>query len=307
MEMASSKGRTAGPLRRSAARALAWSRDRWGRMVSKLGSSHARAALRLPLLLVLFALGLGAGWFVARWSGSAGNGAGMGLTMQSAPAAETSMLPVATSRATTAESATRPSPLAPAAGTTVTGGRAGLQGRLVWPADGMVVATAGWRRHPEQGDWRYLPGLELAVPSGAPVRASGDGRVSAVEAGADGFTVVIDHGGEWQTVYGRLARVRVQQGQEVAAGTVVGYGPSFPEAVPALAGLYGVSDVAGTTGSAATVRGVVSFAIYHGTESVDPLGVMPAGFFRVAEGSEPLPALTGSSDLAIPSVSPVGP
>lgn len=306
MEMASSRGRTTGPLRRGAARALAWSRRRWGRLVSRLESRDARAALRLPLLLLLFAFGLGAGWLVARWNGSAGSGAKLDLTMQPTAAAEADTLPAASSRATPVESGAQATALAPTAGTAMTGGRAGLQGRLVWPADGMVVAMAGWRRHPEHGDWRYLPGLELAVPSGAPVRAAGEGRVRAVEAGSDGFTVVVDHGGDWQTVYGRLARVRVQQGQDVAAGVVIGYGPSFPEAVPALTGLYGVGDVAGGAG-AATVRGVVTFAIYHGTESVDPLGVMPAGFFRVADGSEPLPALSAPDDRGLPSVSPVGP
>lgn len=280
-------------MRRTASRLLAWSRG--------------RAAARLPLLLLLFGAGLAAGLLATRW-GLPAPGGWVQQAGSVAPPVETAgrSAPLPASGQAVA-AATRQPAAAPAAEGEAAGGasRMGLPGRLVWPADGMVVAVAGWRRHPEHGDWRYLPGLELAVPSGAPVRAAADGRVSGVEAGADGFTVVIDHGDGWSTVYGQLARVHVQRDQAVRAGAVIGYGPLLPDAVPALASLYGVGDAAGAEAAPAAVRGVITFAVYHGTESVDPLAVMPAGSFRVADGSEPEPLPAGSAPGA--GASPVGP
>lgn len=299
MAMASSNDRPAGALRRAAARALAWSRGRWARLASRLGPDAGKAA-RLAALPLLFGLGLGAGLLLAQWGARlpgawdlqrerSGGATLQALGLEQDLAGSPEALPASTR-------GERPAgvsgPARTGTGSEPNSGALSsvLPGRLVWPADGMVVATAGWRRHPDRGDWRYLPGLELAVPSQAPVRAAADGRVASVEAGSEGFTVVIDHGDGWSTVYGRLFRVRVQQGQTLTAGTIVGHGPNLPEAVPALAGVYGV-DSAGSAqalaGSPAAVRGVVTFAVYHGTESVDPLAVMPAASFRVADASSP--------------------
>lgn len=290
MQMASSGRKDAGGLRRAAARLAAWSRGRWARIAPGLGPVAGRAARRAALPL-LFAAGVGLGLALSRpWGPVAlpgfggapqaavapsrleGEVAGTAALVTGEPGARSDGTPARTAGASTAASGA--------------GARAAfLSGGLVWPADGMVVAMAGWRRHPEQGDWRYLPGLELAVPSQAPVRAVAAGTVSSVEAASDGFTVVVDHGNGWSTVYGRLSRVTVEPGQALEAGAVLGHAPALPEAVPALAGVYGVEGAGAPPEPAAAVRGVVSFAIYHGTESVDPLSVMPAASFRVADDS----------------------
>ncbi len=67
------------------------------------------------------------------------------------------------------------------------------------------------------------PGVDIAVPSGSPVRASGGGSV--LQAGVDseyGIFVLLEHPGGIQTMYGHLTRAAVAAGQAVDAGEVIG-------------------------------------------------------------------------------------
>lgn len=203
----------------------------------------------------------------------------------------------------------------PDGGADVAGGvGATLPGNAVWPADGIVVATAGWRRNLESGDWTYLPGIELAVPSGAPVRAAADGVVESVESDPQGhFTVTLRHAEGWSTTYSGLSATPVRTAQQLKAGSLVGIGPKLPEALPALAGARGVPAV-GSTEAASPVRAVVSFSIHRGAESVDPLDVMPTAWYRVAPPDEVGPdgiPVSAYSEPAVPAMeqepSPVGP
>ena len=66
-------------------------------------------------------------------------------------------------------------------------------------------------------------GVDLAAPVGTAVRATADGRVILAErAGTYGRCVLIDHGGGWQTRYAHLKRIKVDRGDKVARGDVVG-------------------------------------------------------------------------------------
>lgn len=67
------------------------------------------------------------------------------------------------------------------------------------------------------------PGLDLRAASGTPVRASGPGRVAlAGDLYFSGRTVILDHGAGLFTVYAHLSEVSVREGDEVAAGQLVG-------------------------------------------------------------------------------------
>ncbi len=90
------------------------------------------------------------------------------------------------------------------------------------PVAGDVSLAFGWQLHPLYGDWRYHPGVDIAAAVASPVRAIWGGRVSEViEDGRYGLTVVVTGGGH--TVhYSSLAAARVDKGQAVAAGTVIG-------------------------------------------------------------------------------------
>jgi len=71
------------------------------------------------------------------------------------------------------------------------------------------------------GHWHS--GIDLAAPSGRPVRATLPGRVMVVHsAGGYGLHVVIDHGAGLSSLYGHLSAVTVADGAAVAAGVVIG-------------------------------------------------------------------------------------
>ena len=74
------------------------------------------------------------------------------------------------------------------------------------------------------------PWLEYAAEPGAPVVASAGGRVTAAAQGMGGdWVVLIEHDGGMETVYGYLASVRVQTGQPVEAGDVIGFAAEEPD------------------------------------------------------------------------------
>ena len=78
---------------------------------------------------------------------------------------------------------------------------------------GMVGANSPQEEH---------PGIDLAVPVGSDVRASGGGVVHQVgEDPAYGLFVLIQHPDGYQTMYGHLSRVLVQRNDMVRAGQVV--------------------------------------------------------------------------------------
>lgn len=67
------------------------------------------------------------------------------------------------------------------------------------------------------------PGIDIAVPLGTPVRASGGGAVS--EAGFDrdyGLFVLLRHPSGYETMYGHMSRLIAVEGGEVQAGEVIG-------------------------------------------------------------------------------------
>ena len=78
---------------------------------------------------------------------------------------------------------------------------------------GMVAGTTSEEVH---------PGIDLAVPEGSDVRASGGGVVE--RAGTDssyGLFVLLQHPSGYQTMYGHLSRSLVSRGDSVAAGQVI--------------------------------------------------------------------------------------
>ncbi|MEG1932358.1 MAG: M23 family metallopeptidase, partial [Pygmaiobacter sp.] len=60
---------------------------------------------------------------------------------------------------------------------------------------------------------------------GAPVVASLAGTVQVVKYGSTGYGyyVIIDHGGNYKTLYGHLSGITVTAGQPVTQGQTIGY------------------------------------------------------------------------------------
>ena len=109
-----------------------------------------------------------------------------------------------------------------------------------WPVRGRISQPFGCSPYysgipgpacPAEAPW-FHDGLDIAVPSGQPVRAAISGTV--IFAGADGtgpacgryrgygLAVVIDSGSGWQTLYGHLSDIFVVKGQPVRPDSLIG-------------------------------------------------------------------------------------
>lgn len=81
----------------------------------------------------------------------------------------------------------------------------------------------GNRRHPVTGRIAPHNGTDFAAPTGTPILAAGDGRVTRVENHPiAGKYVVIEHGGQYRTRYLHMSRIDVKRGQTVTRGQQIG-------------------------------------------------------------------------------------
>jgi len=86
-----------------------------------------------------------------------------------------------------------------------------------------VSSGFAMRMHPVLHEWKVHLGVDLAAPSGTPVRAVGDGKVdfAGVQNGY-GQVVIIKHNQSDQTLYAHLSRIGVRTGQQVSQGQNIG-------------------------------------------------------------------------------------
>jgi murein DD-endopeptidase MepM/ murein hydrolase activator NlpD len=100
-------------------------------------------------------------------------------------------------------------------------------GKLGWPVIGRITSEFGYRIRPNFGYRQLHTGIDIAVPSGTPIRAAGDGVVySAGWKGSYGNAVIIDHGSGIMTLYGHNSGFAVSTGQTVKRGQVIAYAGS---------------------------------------------------------------------------------
>ena len=93
----------------------------------------------------------------------------------------------------------------------------------LWPVRGVITSTFGMRDSPYSGERELHPGIDIQARYGVPVTAGGDGRV--IFAGRDpgyGGLVIIDHGGELDSLYGHLSAIYVREGQSIRRGQPIG-------------------------------------------------------------------------------------
>jgi murein DD-endopeptidase MepM/ murein hydrolase activator NlpD len=103
--------------------------------------------------------------------------------------------------------------------------RGGSGSGLIWPVDGPVVSGFGPRTI--NGSYEFHPGIDIAVPSGTPIRAAASGTVIFTEpeasSGGYGNYTCIDHGGGLSTCYAHQETFAVSSGQQVSQGQIIGY------------------------------------------------------------------------------------
>lgn len=102
----------------------------------------------------------------------------------------------------------------------------GLQqrmGRLLRPVPGAVVRGFGVANDPELKEKVSRRGADLESHRGEAVRAAGAGHVAWIgEVPGIGRGVAVDHGDGYVTLTARLRSVKVGDGEELAAGAVLG-------------------------------------------------------------------------------------
>ncbi|WP_461247442.1 peptidoglycan DD-metalloendopeptidase family protein [Treponema sp. R6D11] len=95
---------------------------------------------------------------------------------------------------------------------------------FMWPVNGAITSSYGWRRDPFNRGRRQLHnGIDIKGSIGTPVRAAMAGRVSAV--GYDnvfGNYVLISHNSGYRTLYGHMSVIRTKTGSYVAQGERIG-------------------------------------------------------------------------------------
>jgi murein DD-endopeptidase MepM/ murein hydrolase activator NlpD len=125
-----------------------------------------------------------------------------------------------------AQVATIAAPVAPAVetGATVRPGADVLADRPVAvPVDGRTSSRYGPRVHPIHGGVRDHHGLDIAAPTGTPVRSVTSGTVVRVgDAGGYGLLVEVDHGDGITSRYAHLSASEVSPGDRLAVGEVLG-------------------------------------------------------------------------------------
>lgn len=102
--------------------------------------------------------------------------------------------------------------------------RLGFLSGFVWPARGRISGVYGSQRILNGKPRRPHFGVDIAAPTGTPVRAPADGRVTLVHPGMffNGKSIVMDHGLGLTTVYIHLSDASVEPGQLVKQGDVIG-------------------------------------------------------------------------------------
>ncbi|HEY7685211.1 MAG TPA: M23 family metallopeptidase [Gemmatimonadales bacterium] len=92
-----------------------------------------------------------------------------------------------------------------------------------WPLDVQGFVTRGRVGNGAGGEGAEThEGIDIAVPIGTPVRASGGGTVEAARTDSDyGLFALLRHPDGYESMYGHASRLLVQEGEQVSAGQVI--------------------------------------------------------------------------------------
>lgn len=98
-----------------------------------------------------------------------------------------------------------------------------FSGHFLRPVSSAMTSGFGMRFHPILHRVRMHTGVDFGCPVGTTIHAAGDGVViMAQRMSGYGNTIVVQHGGGMQTLYGHCSSIGVGQGQRISRGQVIG-------------------------------------------------------------------------------------
>ncbi|MGM0370265.1 MAG: peptidoglycan DD-metalloendopeptidase family protein [Bacillota bacterium] len=90
---------------------------------------------------------------------------------------------------------------------------------FIWPVEGKISSNYGQRTHPILNEKKFHGGIDIAVPSGTPIKAVKSGKVlTSGRVKGFGKTVTIDHGDGVVTSYAHNSETLVNSGDNVKQG-----------------------------------------------------------------------------------------
>jgi murein DD-endopeptidase MepM/ murein hydrolase activator NlpD len=94
---------------------------------------------------------------------------------------------------------------------------------FIYPIRGRLSSPFGWRNDPISGVRRYHAALDMASPTGTPVKAAMDGQVATLGYNSTyGNYIILSHAGGFQTMYAHLNAFSVKKNAWVNQGVKIG-------------------------------------------------------------------------------------
>jgi murein DD-endopeptidase MepM/ murein hydrolase activator NlpD len=92
--------------------------------------------------------------------------------------------------------------------------------QLAWPVTGKIIESFG----PQIND-KHNDGVKISIKANSKIKAAAQGEVvySGNEIGSYGNLIIIQHHGGWFSSYGYLDEIRINKGDYVEIGQVIGY------------------------------------------------------------------------------------
>lgn len=88
-----------------------------------------------------------------------------------------------------------------------------------------LASSFGYRIDPVYKTTKFHAGLDFSAPQGTPIYATANGIIQLAGNTGNGYGnhVVINHGYGYETLYGHMVRVKVNPGQRVLRGEIIGW------------------------------------------------------------------------------------